>query len=78
MSTASASTGLDDATVVAMLLARAGLPASAAEHAKLTAAYAQQQAGIEAMYAVAATRYESPAVHFDPTPTFVDWAAPHA
>lgn len=63
----------EDAAIVKMLLDRAGLPASAAELAKLTVGYARQQEGIEALYAVAAARYEAPCLSFNPTPTFVDW-----
>jgi hypothetical protein len=60
-------------TIVKLLLERAGLPVTDAELAKLTEAYTQQQAGIESLYAVAATRYEAPCLHFTPTPTFADW-----
>jgi hypothetical protein len=62
-----------DTSLVKLLLDRAGLPASDEELSKLTDAYIQQQAGIESLYAVAATRYESPCLHFTPTPTFADW-----
>ena len=64
-----------DTALVKLLLDRAGLPASDEELSKLTDAYIQQQAGIESLYAVAATRYESPCLHFTPTPTFADWAS---
>ncbi len=64
----------DNATIVKMLMARAGLPASPEELERLTANYAQTQMGIESLYAVAAARYEAPCLTFNPTPTFVDWA----
>ena len=60
-------------TIVKLLVDRAGLPASPAELKKLTEAYTKQQSDIESLYAVAATRYEAPCLHFTPTPTFADW-----
>ena len=67
------STTPDPQTIVKLMLDRAGLPASDAELAKLTDAYAQQQSGIESLYSLAATRYEAPCLHFTPTPTFAEW-----
>ena len=63
----------DNATIVKMLMDRAGLPASDEELAKLTANYDMQQAGIESLYAVAAARYEAPCLSFNPTPVFAEW-----
>ena len=63
----------DSTQVVKLLLDRAGLPVSAEELVAFVAAYDQQLAGVESMYAVEATRYESPALAFNPTPSFVDW-----
>jgi hypothetical protein len=37
-------------------------------------AYDVSQAAVESLYAVEAARYESPALAFSATPTFVDWA----
>ena len=59
--------------MVKLLLDRAGLPVSAEELVAFVAAYDQQLAGVESMYAVEATRYESPALAFNPTPSFADW-----
>jgi hypothetical protein len=64
----------DSTPVVELLLARAGLPVSADELVAFVAAYEQQLAAVESLYAVEATRYESPALAFNPTPSFVDWA----
>ena len=64
---------MDNATIVKMLMDRAGLPASEDELAKLTANYTQQQAGVESLYAVAAARYEAPCLTFNPTPEFAEW-----
>ena len=63
----------EDATMVKMLMDRAGLPASSDELAKLTAGYAKQQADIESLYAVAAARYEAPCLSFNPSPIFAEW-----
>jgi hypothetical protein len=63
----------DHQTIVKLMLDRAGLSVSEAELAKLTDAYSQQQPGIESLYKVEAARYESPCLHFTPTPTFADW-----
>jgi hypothetical protein len=61
------------ATLVKMLMDRAGLPASVEELEKLSAGYGKQQADIESLYAVAAARYEAPCLSFNPTPIFADW-----
>jgi len=66
-------TTAQDPTIVKLMLARAGLPVTDTELVKLTDAYAQQQAGIESLYHVAAARYEAPCLHFTPTPTFAEW-----
>jgi hypothetical protein len=64
----------DNTALVKLLMDRAGLPASDEELAKLTANYAQTQQSIEALYAVAAAKYEAPCLSFNPTPVFADWA----
>jgi hypothetical protein len=63
----------DSTPIVELMLARAGLPASPDELKEFVKAYDLQLAGIESMYAVEATRYESPALAFNPTPSFSDW-----
>jgi len=63
----------DSTQIVALMLARAGLPAGTDEVKELVKAYDQQLAGIESMYTVEATRYESPALAFNPTPLFANW-----
>jgi hypothetical protein len=59
-------------TVRAMLTA-AGLSPGPEEITSLVQAYARHKAGIESLYAIPETRYESPALIFDPTPVFADW-----
>jgi len=63
----------DSTSVVHLMLTRAGLSVSPAELEAFVRTYDAMQAGIDAMYAVEATRYESPALVFTPTPAFVDW-----
>jgi hypothetical protein len=63
----------DSTPIVELLLARAGLPASGEEVGAFVRAYDQQLAAIESLYALQATRYESPALAFNPTPSFAEW-----
>jgi hypothetical protein len=64
----------ESTAIVVLLLARAGLRAHPDEIAALVHAYDVSQAAVESLYAVQAARYESPALVFQPNPTFVDWA----
>jgi hypothetical protein len=64
-----------DATV-RHLLAAAGLGPSDEEVAVLAAAYGEHRAAIDALYVIPEVRYASPALIFDPTPTFADWSVP--
>jgi hypothetical protein len=66
----------DADAVVRMLLDVAGLAPSEEEIAALVASYPEHRARVEALYAVDAARYESPALIFDPTATVVDWNTP--
>jgi hypothetical protein len=59
---------------VRMLMAAAGLAPSEEEMAALVASYPAHKAGIESLYAIPETRYESPALIFTATPVFADWA----
>jgi hypothetical protein len=61
---------------VRALIAAAGLTPSEAELAALIAGYPELRARMDGMYALAETRYESPALVFDPDPTFAAWDAP--
>lgn len=67
-------TDLDTELTVRTFLAAAGLAPSEEEVAALVAAYPRHKAGIESLYAVAETRYESPALIFNPVPVFQDWS----
>jgi hypothetical protein len=60
-------------TVVRTMLGEAGLPVTEEEIAVLVGTYADFKAGVESLYAVRGSRYESPALHFDPRPAFSDW-----
>jgi hypothetical protein len=62
-------------TTVRAFLAAAGLTPSEEEIATLVAQYPMHKAGIESLYAIPEARYESPALIFDPTPVFADWAS---
>lgn len=62
-----------EAAIVRDALAAAGLSPSDEEVAGLVAGYPDWKARIEALYAIAETRYASPAVVFDASPTFADW-----
>jgi len=66
----------DEATTATVrdALAAAGLSPSEDEVAGLVAGYPDWKARIEALYAIPETRYASPAVRFDASPTFADWA----
>jgi len=65
---------IDTDITVRTLLAAAGLTPSAEEIASLVDAYPRHKAGIESLYAIPETRYESPALIFNPTPVFADWS----
>jgi hypothetical protein len=60
-------------TAVRAMLAEAGLRPDEGEIQALVAAYPAFKEGIESLYAVEEARYESPALRFDPNPTFADW-----
>jgi hypothetical protein len=59
---------------VRTMLAVAGLEPSEEEISALISAYPRHKAGIESLYAIPETRYESPALIFDPAPVFQDWS----
>jgi hypothetical protein len=65
-----------DETTVRSMLAAAGLPASDAEVAALTAAYPIQRAGVDELYTAPEVRYLDPALRFraDAVAPGVDWA----
>jgi hypothetical protein len=63
----------DADNVVRTMLGEAGLPASEEEIEGLVTSYPEFKAGVESLYGVTDARYESPAVKFDPDPTFSDW-----
>jgi hypothetical protein len=54
-------------------LASAGVTPSEEEVAYVVAGYPRVRAMIELLHAVPDARYESPGLHFDPTPTFAEW-----
>jgi hypothetical protein len=64
----------DVESTVRTLLAVAGLTPSEPEIAVLVEAYPSLRAGVEKLHAVAEARYGSPALIFDPTPVFAEWA----
>jgi hypothetical protein len=61
--------------LVPMLLAEAALQPDASELAAITGAYPALKEGIEAMYVIPEIHYVAPALTFNPSPTFVDWAS---
>lgn len=63
----------DEATVRAMLAAT-GIAPSEQEIATFTVDYPKLRAMADLLHADPASRYESPGLHFDPTPAFVEWA----
>lgn len=63
----------DEATVRA-LLATAGFTPRDDELRNFTEVYAVIKQMVAALYSVEEARYESPGLHFTPTPRFVDWA----
>jgi hypothetical protein len=73
--TAPDTTAPDIRTTVSVLLAAAGLEPSPAEFQILLDAYPLHKRGIESLYAIPEARYEAPALIFDPTPVFADWAS---
>jgi hypothetical protein len=62
-------------TTLSVLLNAAGLVPSEAEFQILLDAYPLHKEGIESLYAIPEARYEAPALVFDPTPVFADWAS---
>jgi|GEM_PF-4423864 len=54
-------------------LAAAGVTPSEAEIEGLVAGYDRVRSLADLLHAVPAARYESPGLHFDPTPVFADW-----
>jgi hypothetical protein len=64
---------VNDADVVSDLLATAGFEPPEDEVAKLVAVYPMIREMVGLLYSVEATRYESPALIFDPDPTFTGW-----
>jgi len=64
----------DDEATVRMVLEASRIPATDAEVAALVPAYRQLRAMADLLHAVPDARYASPALHFDPVPTFVSWA----
>ncbi len=63
----------DPDSIVRMLLDVAGLAPSEEEIAALVASYPEQRERVDALYAVEAARYESPALVYDPAAPVVDW-----
>jgi hypothetical protein len=63
----------DDAALVKMLLAKAGVPASEEEIKLVTSQYVRLKGMIDVLYAVEEARYESPGLHFTATPTYAEW-----
>jgi hypothetical protein len=64
---------VNDADVVSDLLATAGFEPPEDEVAKLVAVYPMIREMVGLLYTVEAARYESPALIFDPDPTFTGW-----
>jgi hypothetical protein len=64
----------NEAALVKMLLASAGVPATDEEIELVTTQYGRLKGMIEILYAVEEARYESPALHFTATPTYAEWA----
>jgi hypothetical protein len=64
----------DDDQVVRGLLATAGFQPPTEEIARIVDAYPMIRGMVDSLYAVEAARYESPALIFEPEPTFADWA----
>ncbi|HEY1831430.1 MAG TPA: hypothetical protein VGG38_14440 [Acidimicrobiales bacterium] len=63
----------DEAALVKMLLAMAGVPATEEEIELVISQYARLKGMIDVLYAVEEARYESPALHFTATPTYAEW-----
>lgn len=61
------------AAMVDAMLVAAGLDPSASERENLIATYAMFKPAIEALYAVAEARYESPALVFQAAPKLTPW-----
>jgi hypothetical protein len=67
---------MDVPTTVRAMLDAAGFDPPAKEIAELEREYLVLQQMVAMLYAVDTTRYESPALIFDPDPQFTDWSAP--
>jgi hypothetical protein len=65
-------TPADEATVRA-LLAAAAIPASEEEILAFAGDYPRLKGMVELLHAVPEARYESPGLHFNPTPKFAEW-----
>ena len=65
---------MENEALVRALLSEAGLPASEEEIQTLVLDYPRLKSGIEAMYSLEATRYETPALMFQAAPELADWA----
>ena len=63
----------EEAALVKMLLASAGVPATDLEIELVTSQYGKLREMIGMLYAVEEARYESPAMHFTATPIFAEW-----
>ena len=63
----------DEAALVKMLLASAGVPATDEEIDLVITQYGRLKVMIDVLYAVEEARYESPALHFSATPTYAEW-----
>lgn len=63
----------NDEVLVRNLLATAGVPATEEEIALVITNYERLKSMVNTLHAVSEARYESPAMHFVPTPTFAQW-----
>jgi hypothetical protein len=63
-----------DEEIVRLRLNEAALPARDDEIERLAQGYPNLKAMIGLLWSVEAARYESPALGFNPTPVFADWA----
>ena len=65
---------MENEALVRALLSEAALPASEEKIQGLVRAYSRFKSGIEAMYSLEATRYETPALMFQADPELADWS----
>jgi hypothetical protein len=63
----------DEAALVKILMAAAGVPATEEEIVMVTSQYERLKGMIDLLYAVDEARYESPALHFTATPVYAEW-----